>query len=104
MFKTVLYALNFSIYFAEKFSMVEICALASGSNGNCYYIGNENEAILIDAGINCKQILLRMNAVGLDPLKVKAVFISHEHVDHICGTKVFCNKHTIPGFFTPGTY
>jgi phosphoribosyl 1,2-cyclic phosphodiesterase len=84
--------------------MVEICALASGSNGNCYYIGNENEAILIDAGINCKQILLRMNAVGLDPLKVKAVFISHEHVDHICGTKVFCNKHTIPGFFTPGTY
>jgi phosphoribosyl 1,2-cyclic phosphodiesterase len=34
--------------------MIEICALASGSNGNCYYIGNKEDAILIDAGINCK--------------------------------------------------
>ncbi len=84
--------------------MIELCALASGSNGNCYYIGNENEAILIDAGISCKQIVLRMEDKGLDPLKVKAIFITHEHVDHIRGTKMFCNKFNIPGFFTPGTY
>ena len=47
--------------------MIEICALASGSNGNCYYIGNHEEAILVDAGINCKQIFARMTQVGLDP-------------------------------------
>jgi phosphoribosyl 1,2-cyclic phosphodiesterase len=41
--------------------MIEICAVASGSNGNCYYIGNETDAILVDAGISCRQILLRMN-------------------------------------------
>jgi phosphoribosyl 1,2-cyclic phosphodiesterase len=84
--------------------MVEVCALASGSNGNCYYIGNEREAILIDAGINCKQLLLRMAERNLDARKVKSVFISHEHHDHICGVRVFCNKLKIPAFFTPGTF
>ncbi|HNW50254.1 MAG TPA: MBL fold metallo-hydrolase [Prolixibacteraceae bacterium] len=84
--------------------MVEVCALASGSNGNCYYIGNESEAILIDAGINCKQLLIRMAERNLDPAKVKAVFISHEHHDHICGVRVFCNKLKIPAYFTPGTF
>jgi phosphoribosyl 1,2-cyclic phosphodiesterase len=84
--------------------MVEVCALASGSNGNCYYIGNETEAILVDAGIFCKQIFLRMAERNLDAKKVKAVFISHEHHDHICGVRVFCNKLNIPAFFTPGTF
>lgn len=84
--------------------MVNVCALASGSNGNSYYIGNEHEAILIDAGINCKQLLLRMEERQLDPSKVKAVFITHEHTDHICGVRVFCNKHFIPAYFTRGTF
>jgi phosphoribosyl 1,2-cyclic phosphodiesterase len=57
--------------------MIEICALASGSNGNCYYIGNEQEAILIDAGITCKQILTRMAEKKLNPKKIRAIFITH---------------------------
>ena len=44
--------------------MVEICAIASGSNGNCYYVGNSTAAVLIDAGISCRQVLLRMAAKG----------------------------------------
>jgi len=84
--------------------MVEVCALASGSNGNCYYIGNEKEAILVDAGIYSKQIFLRLEERNLDAKKIKAVFISHEHHDHICGVRVFCNKLNIPAFFTPGTF
>jgi phosphoribosyl 1,2-cyclic phosphodiesterase len=84
--------------------MIEVCALASGSNGNSYYIGNENEAILIDAGINCKQLLARLDSRGIDPSKIKAVFITHEHTDHICGVRVFCNKHNIPAFFSYGTF
>jgi phosphoribosyl 1,2-cyclic phosphodiesterase len=84
--------------------MVEVCALASGSNGNSYYIGNEKDAILVDAGINCKQLLLRMEERQLDPFKIRAIFITHEHTDHICGVRVFCNKHGIPAFYTRGTF
>lgn len=84
--------------------MIEICALASGSNGNCYYIGSGDEAVLIDAGISCKQVLERMRERGLDSGKVKAVFISHEHVDHIRGARVLGKKLGVPVYFTYGTW
>ncbi len=83
--------------------MTEICALASGSNGNCYYIGNESEAILIDAGISRRQIIDRMKAKGLNPKKVKAVFISHEHSDHYRGAKVLSDKLQIPVYISTKT-
>jgi len=54
-----------------------ITALASGSNGNCYYVGNETEAVLIDAGITCKEIETRMSRLGLSIKKLKAVCVSH---------------------------
>jgi phosphoribosyl 1,2-cyclic phosphodiesterase len=84
--------------------MLEICAIASGSNGNCYYIGNEKDAILIDAGISCKQILLRMESKGLNPQKLKAVFISHEHSDHMRGARVLAKRLHIPVWLTAKTY
>lgn len=83
--------------------MIEICALASGSNGNCYYIGNEDDAILVDAGITCKQILCRMEEKSLDAKKVRAVFISHEHSDHVRGMRVLGKKLDIPAYLTKGT-
>lgn len=84
--------------------MIEICALASGSNGNCYYIGNETDAILVDAGISCRQIIGRMTEKGLDAGKVKAVFITHEHSDHIRGARVLAKKLHIPVYLTAKTY
>ncbi len=84
--------------------MIEICALASGSNGNCYYIGNGSEAILVDAGITCKQILSRMAEKNLDPLKLKAVFVSHEHSDHVRGIRVLGKKLDLPAYMTKGTF
>lgn len=84
--------------------MIEICAIASGSNGNCYYVGDENEAVLIDAGISRKQILLRMQERGLDASHVKGVFISHEHADHIRGVKVLSKVLDIPVYMTKGTF
>jgi phosphoribosyl 1,2-cyclic phosphodiesterase len=84
--------------------MFEICALASGSNGNCYYIGNDKDAVLIDAGISCKQILKRMAEKELNPQKIRAVFISHEHSDHIRGARVFEKKLKIPVYLTAKTY
>lgn len=84
--------------------MTEICALASGSNGNCYYVGNEDEAILIDAGIYYKRLTERINDSGLDINKIKAVFISHEHSDHVQGMRVISKKLGIPGIYTKQTY
>ncbi|RZL38474.1 MAG: MBL fold metallo-hydrolase [Pedobacter sp.] len=78
-------------------------SLNSGSNGNCYYIGNENEAVLIDVGISCKELEKRMYRSGLDIKKVKAIFISHEHSDHIKGLSVFSRKHNLPVYITTNT-
>lgn len=83
--------------------MIQYCALASGSNGNCYYVGNKEEAILIDAGISRRQVMKRMKEVGLDINKVKAVFISHEHSDHIRGLRVLGDLHQIDAYLTKTT-
>ncbi len=80
-----------------------ISSLNSGSNGNCYYIGNENEAILIDAGISCRETEKRMKRSGLSLDKVKAIFISHEHNDHINGVRVLSKKHQLPVYITATT-
>ena len=80
-----------------------ITSLNSGSNGNCYYIGNETEAILIDAGIPCSEVEKRMQRLGLSMHKVKAVFISHEHTDHISGLKVLSKKYQLPVYITQAT-
>ncbi len=84
--------------------MLEICAIASGSNGNCYYIGNEKEAVLVDAGISGKQIVSRMMGQGLNPAKIKALFITHEHGDHLRGARGVTKKMQIPVYLTAKTY
>lgn len=80
-----------------------IASLNSGSNGNCYYIGNESEAVLIDAGISCRETEKRMARLGLSMKLVKAIFISHEHSDHIRGLEVLSRKHQIPVYITEKT-
>ena len=80
-----------------------ITSLNSGSNGNCYYAGNDQEAILVDAGISCREIEKRMKRLELDILKLKAIFISHEHSDHIRGVHVLAKKYQLPVYATPLT-
>ncbi len=81
-----------------------ITSLNSGSNGNCYYVGNEREAILVDAGISCRETEKRMTRLGLSMSKVRAIFISHEHGDHIRGLTVMAKKYQLPVYITPGTF
>lgn len=81
-----------------------MCALASGSNGNCYYIGNHHEAVLIDAGISARRILARMQQQQLDAARIRAIFISHEHTDHIRGARVLSKKLSIPVYLTQKTF
>jgi phosphoribosyl 1,2-cyclic phosphodiesterase len=80
-----------------------VTSLNSGSNGNCYYVGNAKEAVLIDAGLSCRETEKRMRRLDLDIKKVKAIFISHEHGDHIKGVEIISNKHQIPVYITPPT-
>lgn len=81
-----------------------IASLNSGSNGNCYYIGNEHEAVLIDAGISCRETERRMARLGLSMQKVKAIFVSHEHSDHIRGIHSIFKRHRLPVYITPETF
>lgn len=80
-----------------------IASLNSGSNGNCYYIGNEKEAVLVDAGISCREIERRMKRLNLSMQKIKAVFISHEHTDHIRGVYSLVKKYYLPVYITTPT-
>src|ERR1700733_12656087 len=80
-----------------------IASLNSGSNGNCYYVGNEHEAVLIDAGISCRETERRMLRLGLSMKKVKAIFVTHEHSDHINGISTLSRKYQIPVYVTPHT-
>ena len=80
-----------------------VTALNSGSNGNCFYIGNGHEAVLVDAGISCRETERRMQRLDLSMKKVKALFISHEHTDHVRGVRVLAKKHQLPVYSTPGT-
>lgn len=80
-----------------------IASLNSGSNGNCYYVGNETEAVLIDAGLSCRETETRMARLGLLMNTVKAIFISHEHSDHIIGLPVLARKYQLPVYITPDT-
>lgn len=80
-----------------------VASLNSGSNGNCYYIGNERDAILVDAGISCRETEKRLKRLGLDIGLIKAVFITHEHGDHIFGLPALSRRHQLPVYITPRT-
>lgn len=80
-----------------------ISSLNSGSNGNCYYIGNDREAVLVDAGLSCRETERRMMRSGLSMHMVKAIFVSHEHSDHIRGVANLARKYQLPIYITSKT-
>jgi phosphoribosyl 1,2-cyclic phosphodiesterase len=79
----------------ERFSE-GFCPLASGSKGNCIYIGSKKTKILVDAGISAKAICERLAELQVDIRQIDAVLISHEHIDHIQAIKVLVSKYQIP--------
>lgn len=81
-----------------------VCLLASGSKGNAVCVTNGKRALLIDCGISCRQVLVRMAAAGLDPESIEAVVLTHEHIDHTKGIPVLARRlGGLPVLATAGT-
>lgn len=82
---------------------MRMVSIASGSSGNCIYIGSDDTHILVDAGISNKRIQQGLNEIGLSGNDVDGIFITHEHSDHIKGLGVLSRKFHIPVYGTRET-
>lgn len=80
-----------------------VASLNSGSNGNCYYLGTPEGGVLIDAGISCRETEKRMKRLGLNIRKIRGIFITHEHTDHIFGASSLSKKFNLPVYVTEKT-
>ena len=78
--------------------------LGSGSKGNCVYIENERTSILIDGGFSGKEIEARLRQIDRSAEDLDAIFVTHEHHDHICGVGIMSRRCKIPVFANPGTF
>ena len=82
---------------------MRICSIASGSSGNCIYVGSDNTHVIIDAGISGKRIEEGLNRIGLSTGDLDAILITHEHSDHVASIGVLSRKYGIPMYATAGT-
>lgn len=83
--------------------MARFCSLFSSSSGNCTYIGQPDGGILIDVGVSAKRTAETLDCIGVDIRSVGAIFVTHEHTDHIQGIRVLASKHNIPVYASTGT-
>lgn len=83
--------------------MSKFCSLFSSSSANSTYISSSGGAILVDAGNSAKQILLSCENHGLDTREIKAIFVTHEHSDHVKGVRVLASKLGVPVYATEKT-
>ena len=82
---------------------MRLCSIASGSSGNCIYVGTEETHLLIDAGISGKRIEQGLNSLQLTGRDIDAILLTHEHADHIQGLGVMARRYGIPIYLTGGT-
>lgn len=85
-------------------SCFQVAVLASGSKGNATVMRCESGMVLVDAGISCRRITQGMQRLGLRPDNLDAVFITHEHIDHVQGLETFIKKYPIPVYASAGTW
>lgn len=83
---------------------LKFATIASSSKGNCIYIGSENTNILIDAGLSGKKIECGLAELELKGSDIDAIFVTHEHMDHVAGVGVMSRRYNIPVYATEGTW
>ncbi|MCM1569267.1 MAG: MBL fold metallo-hydrolase [Roseburia sp.] len=82
---------------------MRLCSIASGSSGNCIYVGSDATHLLVDAGISGKRTESGLKSLGLSGKELDGILITHEHMDHISGLGVLARKYEIPVYATEGT-
>ena len=82
---------------------MNLCSIASGSSGNCIYVGSDHTSLLVDVGISKKRIEEGLRSIDRSCQECDGILITHEHSDHIKGLGVISRKHEIPVYCTKGT-
>lgn len=82
---------------------MRFCSIASGSSGNCIYVGTEKTHLLVDVGISGKKIEQGLNSMDLSGKEIDGILITHEHSDHMKSLGVLARKYQIPVYTTGGT-
>lgn len=82
---------------------MKVCAIASGSSGNCIYVGHGGTQLLVDAGISGKRIEQALDSIGTAAEAIDGILITHEHSDHIQGIGVLARRYGIPIYGTAET-
>ena len=80
--------------------MPKLITLFSGSSGNCHYIRSETTEILIDAGVSARSIEYSLREIGTSIRNINAIFVTHEHSDHVRGLEVISKKFGTPVHMT----
>ena len=77
------------------------CSFASGSSGNCYYVGRQDEGFLVDVGISAKQLKDKLMQQDLSRQSIKAILVTHDHIDHVLGLESFTKDYPVPIYAHP---
>lgn len=88
----------------ERRMKFKLCAIASGSSGNCTYLEAGEHKFLIDIGISGKKVVAGLQELGIEPSEIQGILITHEHSDHIKGVGIFSRKYDTPIYATELTW
>ncbi|MDD6212855.1 MAG: MBL fold metallo-hydrolase [Clostridiales bacterium] len=82
---------------------MRLASIASGSSGNCIYVGSDNHHLLIDDGISGKKVKEGLETLGVKPEELEGILITHEHIDHVSGLGVLSRRYHLPIYGTEAT-
>ncbi|MEF9941353.1 MAG: MBL fold metallo-hydrolase [Lachnospiraceae bacterium] len=82
---------------------MRLCSIASGSSGNCIYVGSDHTHLLVDTGISKKRIDEGLHSIDIKGDELNGILITHEHSDHIKGLGVYSRKYQLPIYASKGT-
>jgi Metal-dependent hydrolases of the beta-lactamase superfamily I len=79
---------------------MKLCSIASGSSGNCVYVGSDSTNLLVDAGVSAKRIENGLSGIDIMPDTIQGILITHEHSDHVQGLGILARKYHMPIYAT----